>query len=430
MMGWDEILHPDLANDIVVQSWRSHKSLFEAVQKGGTAVLSSGYYLDHVLPAGQYYEVDPLVLQGAVDIEPDTGKWQMYDLTLDVAGSEMESELVIFDRDPKNVYGFFAMMDGRTSFKGGIVDGNRLQFAFNGPAGEMDYEAVFIKDSIAGKLSFGLLGFDASGVKTGGSDMPGTKMPEIEVIRPLTEEEKSRVIGGEACQWAEFVDSTNVESRIWPRTAAIAEKLWSPQELTDDVEDMYRRITVLSNQLTIQGSAHETEYKDKLKTLIAPDGLTYLENLTAYLEEVKYHGRMQSLMEADSFYLPDYPMDRIVDAVKPESMPARKFNVLVDQYLEDENTEQKQELIQQLKQWQYNHELLIPFFNNSEKLRDVEIISLELSVVSENAIAILDDRQPNLTKEVLLTKLSYLEAGENGVFVAVVPGLKKIVNEL
>jgi hexosaminidase len=342
----------------------------------------------------------------------------------------MESQLVIFDRNLKNVYGFFAILDSRIAFKEGIIEGNRLQFTFNGPAGEMDYDADFEEDSITGKLYIGLLGFHASGVKTGGSDMPGTTMPEIEVIKPLTEAEKSRIIGGEACQWAEFVDSTNVESRIWPRAAAIAEKLWSPQELTDDVDDMYRRISVLSNQLTTQGSAHETDYQNKLKTFISPKGLNYLKNLTDYLEEVKYYGRMQGLLEADSLYLPDYPLNRIVDAVKPESMPARNFNILVDNYLVDENKMQKQELIRQLKKWQYNHELLIPFFNNFEKLRDIEIISLELSVVSENSIAILDNREPNLSKEMILTKLSFLETGDNGMWVAVVPGLKKIVNEL
>ena len=46
MMGWDEILHPDLPKTIVVQSWRGQESLATAAKLGYSGLLSFGYYID------------------------------------------------------------------------------------------------------------------------------------------------------------------------------------------------------------------------------------------------------------------------------------------------------------------------------------------------------------------------------------------------
>ena len=49
----------------------------------------------------------------------------------------------------------------------------------------------------------------------------------------LTEEEKARILGGEATMWTELATPATIDSRIWPRTAAIAERLWSNESVTD-----------------------------------------------------------------------------------------------------------------------------------------------------------------------------------------------------
>src|SRR5580700_1054241 len=108
MIGWDEILTPDLPKDIMVQSWRGFDSLATGARNGYRGILSAGYYLNLMSTAAAHYAVDPL---------------------------------------PAN------------------------------------------------------------------SD--------------LSPEQQALILGGEACMWEEQTSSRSIDSRIWPRTAAIAERFWS-----------------------------------------------------------------------------------------------------------------------------------------------------------------------------------------------------------
>ncbi|MBA2133255.1 family 20 glycosylhydrolase [Capillibacterium thermochitinicola] len=61
MVGWDEILAPDLpASTIVIQAWRNKESLWQAAKMGYKRILSHNYYLDLMLPAAFHYQNDPL----------------------------------------------------------------------------------------------------------------------------------------------------------------------------------------------------------------------------------------------------------------------------------------------------------------------------------------------------------------------------------
>lgn len=274
MIGWEEILHPDLPNDAVIHSWRGPASLAEAAKKGYHGILSAGYYIDLVFPASQHYLADP--------IPQDT---------------------------------------------------------------------------------------------------------------TLTTEEAKYVLGGEATMWGEWVSPETIDSRIWPRTAAIAERLWSPRNVTD-VEDMYRRLSVISRQLEELGLTHEKNYGMLLRRLAASDNTGPLRTLASIIEPVKEYRRYQ--MRPQTMLS---PLTGLVDAARPDSETARQFAANVDAFLSDAPrfAIYRPNLEHTLAEWLTASRDLGPMIDRSPALQEVRPLVSSLADIGEaglEAIAHLSSSDP------------------------------------
>jgi hexosaminidase len=269
MLGWDEILRPDLPNSIVIQSWRGPDSLAQAAKQGYRGLLSSGYYVDLMWPAARHYANDPM----------------------------------------------------------------------SGAAAQ------------------------------------------------LTPEEQNRILGGEACMWAEYVSPENVDSRIWPRTAAIAERLWSPQDVRD-LNSMYQRLEAESRRLDWLGLTHNSSYAPMLRRIAGTDDIAAVKVLGNVLEPVKDYTREET---APAPATSATPLNRMVDAARPESATARLFAESVDAFVAGHARRGTEAQVRSLLgAWRDTQVDLQARFESSMLLKEVAPLSQNLSALGTAGLAAME----------------------------------------
>ena len=132
------------------------------------------------------------------------------------------------------------------------------------------------------------------------------------------------VLGGEACMWGELVADELLDTRVWSRMPAIAERFWG----TADASDPLPRLAATRRALATLGIVPEDRAASFAPEALAP--------LVEMLEPVKWYRR---LMGDANFtrrvnglggdaeprpYDADTPLNRLVDRLPPESLASRR----------------------------------------------------------------------------------------------------------
>ena len=311
MIGWGEVLHDNLPSDTVVQAWQIKPSVADILRRGYHAILSRGFYLDHMRPASFHYEIDPF-------------------------GGEFS------------------------------------------------------------KLSI---------------------------------EEQNRLLGGEACMWAEFVDRHNIESRVWPRAAVIAERLWSPAGVRDTA-DMYRRLDYIEKELLIQGLVATGDSWKLLR--MTPDlNSDSFHILTELLKPVILSERQRAKK-----YYTYTPLNRFADVLPPESRSVRLFEDMVNRAISKSAISKSDiaEIHEILTRWQTGVRDAVPALHRSFLLKEMIPVAENVDEIIELALDALrfleTGNKPSVEQRekarLLLEKTEKIQAETEIVIVSIVA---KLVNK-
>ena len=251
----------------------------------------------------------------------------------------------------------------------------------------------------------------------------------------LSPEEKARILGGESCMWAEYINPENIDSRIWPRNAAIAERLWSPQETTD-LNSMHTRMELMGERLEWIGLTHKTYHRQMLQRIAGPstpEEFSALSTLASVVEPVKDYTREETAAAEPTSAT---PLNRLVDAVPLESAEGRRFSEMVGQFLASScnDVDLAAKLKSQLTRWAENDAHLQSLESRSFLVKEVSLPSHALSSSAQIGLNGLNHLSQSMymrdeEKKQQMEVLKFLEAEMRRaqLILALGPGIEKLV---
>jgi hexosaminidase len=234
--------------------------------------------------------------------------------------------------------------------------------------------------------------------------------------------EAKNILGGEAAMWEEIATAENLDAKLWPRLAAIAERFWSPQSTTD-VDSMYRRLAITNRWLQWLGLTQRSNLELMRQRIAGSVPRETLDTFVAILEPVKGYARHAEKYSSST------PLNRLVDSIPPESNAAREFNNAVDRYLSGAEAS-PQSLTKDLVKWHDNAEQILPMLRDNSLLE--ENIPLAEAVVAlcqigQDAIAARSLNQPDALKADSAATVASASERKGDILIQIAPGIQKLV---
>lgn len=251
--------------------------------------------------------------------------------------------------------------------------------------------------------------------------------PLVSGTATLSPSEAANILGGEATMFTEYDTPENINSRIWPRTAAIAERLWSVQTVRDP-ESMYQRLTALSDKLAYYGLPFQSGSEQMLRRLSASADPASLQVLASVVQPPRDYAR-EKLKTYDAFV----PLNRLVDTVPPESETARVFNQLAERIATGKAAPGDwDKACQWLTLWRDNDAALQPSLTKSELTAELAPVSQNLARTAAIGLLALDSLQKNRplnaeTQKQEISELKELEKPQAVLLDKIVPGVELLV---
>lgn len=161
-------------------------------------------------------------------------------------------------------------------------------------------------------------------------------------------ETPATLLGGEAAIWTEIADEYNFENRVWPRAAAIAERLWSSQS-TQNIDDLYRRLIPFSHQLSWNGLDH-LKSANAFADEYTNGAQGSINELLGILTPIKGYRRLMSRMLSPQ-KTQVANINQLADILPVESEQRWAFRANVSEYLSAHSEVSKVQLLATLLAW-------------------------------------------------------------------------------